>query len=62
VEVWRGLQFTVRVFRLADVAVFDASSLGERAGPGVAAAWVSNGDAGSGERLAVVVERGRPAP
>ena len=62
VEVWRGLQFTVRVFRLTDVAVSDASSLGERAGPGVAAAWVSSGDAGSGERLAVVVERGRPAP
>ena len=62
VEVWRGPEFTVRVFRLEDEAVADASDLGERAGPDVAAAWVSDDVAGSGERLAVVVERGRRAP
>ena len=63
VEAWRGREYTVRVFRLADDAVSDAAAIGERAGPDVAAAWVSGEARGvGGGRLAVVVERAGGAP
>ena len=63
IEIWRGPAFTARVFALPAGAAVDAETLAEAHGPGVAAVWLSPGDAGAASphagkpaRLAVVVE------
>ena len=57
VEVWSGARFTARVLSLPAGRVEDAQRLATRAGPGVAAAWLSPpGWAFDGTRTAVLVE------
>ena len=57
VEVWRGPRFTARVLRVSGADALDASTLAQRAGRPVSAAWLSPpGHDRNGERLAVLVE------
>lgn len=57
VEVWSGARFTARVLSLPAGRVEDARRLATRAGPGIAAAWLSPPGWGSDDtRTAVLVE------
>lgn len=57
VEVWSGPRFTARVLSLPAGGVADAAHLARRAGPGVAAAWLSpRGWESDDTRTAVLVE------
>ena len=56
-EVWSGARFTARVLSLPAGRVGDAQRLATRAGPGVAAVWLSApGWESDGTRTAVLVE------